>query len=225
MTKNDMLNYLQRKRIATAPVATAENNVSICRNKFNSARNKFKFRIGILGFLVIFNIFLKFLSMRNPSSEDNLNGRRWKLFYYSSYNGTPQLTYLGIILILLILLISLKIWKKKRYVDPAYNNLVNAEQVLNDAINDPNYINEAQSFPSEFYNYTDTYRLWRLIDEGRAISLQDAYNLLEKQHFYEDQLAIQEEIRSLQQDTAVAARATAVASTMTAYNTAKMNQH
>lgn len=129
------------------------------------------------------------------------------------------------ILISVILLIGLKIWKKKRHVDPAYNNLVNAEQVLNEAINDPNYINESQSFPSEFYNYTDTYRLWRLIDEGRASSLQDAYNLLEKQHFYEHQLSIQEEIRSLQQDPAAVARATATAATMTAYNTAKMNQY
>lgn len=220
MTKEEILNYLHRKRVATAPVATAENNLRVYRNRFELAKKKGNWLIGFLWFVVILFVLVLLYGLHKAAQNPMV-----QLQLFSHYEGKIELTILGYIVISVILLIGLKTWKKKRYVDPAYDNLVNAEQTLNEARNSSSYLDEAQSFPSEFYNYTDVYRLWRLVDEGRASSLQDAYNLLEKQHFYEDQLAIQEEIRSLQQDTAAAARATAVASTMTAYNTAKLNRY
>ncbi|ANW84564.1 hypothetical protein SanJ4206_0313c [Streptococcus anginosus] len=48
--------------------------------------------------------------------------------------------------------------------------------------------------------------------------MKEAYNVLENQHFQEDQLSVQEEIRSLQEDVARSARQAAASSTISAIN-------
>lgn len=114
-------------------------------------------------------------------------------------------------------------YKKTKWVQPATEVLTAARQRLDQERQNPNYINGAQGFPSEFYNYSEVYRLWKLVNENRATSLQEAFNLLEKQHFYEDQKSAQEEIVSLQQDIAASSRWNAAASTVTAFSTARIN--
>lgn len=81
------------------------------------------------------------------------------------------------------------------------------------------YVQGADGFPEKFYNYWDVLRLWNLVNENRATSLQEAFNLLETQHFQEDQLSMQAEMNRLQEDIATSSKITAVASTVTAFNT------
>ena len=71
-------------------------------------------------------------------------------------------------------------------------------------------------------------RLWKLVNENRARDLQEAFNILETQHFQEDQLAAQEEIKSLQEDIAASTHSAAVnsgiaavSSTISAFNSRK----
>ena len=80
------------------------------------------------------------------------------------------------------------------------------------------YVQGADGFPEKFYNYWDALRLWKLGNENRATSLQEAFNLLETQHFQEDQLSMQAEMNRLQADIATNSKI-AVASTVTAFNT------
>lgn len=116
----------------------------------------------------------------------------------------------GIIIFLLIRKVKIYLDSSK-IIEEERNNLAEAE-------GQKAYQDGLRGFPEKFYNYSDVYRLWKLVNEGRADSLREAYNLLETQHFYEDQAAVQEEIRNLQQDVASAGKTTAVASVVTAYN-------
>ncbi|WP_414734685.1 hypothetical protein [Carnobacterium divergens] len=118
--------------------------------------------------------------------------------------------------------VVLMLRKNNYWVKPASQALQESKQVFSQEANNPNYVNGSNSFPEEFYNYSDVYRLWRLINEGRAETLKEAYSLLEQQYFYEDQMSIQEEIKCLQQDIASAAKVSTVATTLTAVNTARI---
>ncbi|TWT10370.1 hypothetical protein [Streptococcus sp. sy004] len=60
------------------------------------------------------------------------------------------------------------------------------------AVNDSAYLEVKLGFPEKFYNYHDIYRLYKLIEEYRADSLKEAFNLLESQHFQENQQFYQE---------------------------------
>ena len=114
------------------------------------------------------------------------------------------------------------------YISPA-NEAIKKDQVaLQQELNDPFYQQEAKEFPEKFYNYWDVLRLWKLVNENRARDLQEAFNILETQHFQEDQLAAQEEIKSLQEDIAASTHSAAVnsgiaavSSTISAFNSRK----
>ncbi|KXU01367.1 hypothetical protein SCODD09_01390 [Streptococcus constellatus] len=115
-------------------------------------------------------------------------------------------------------------WRQTMRVQPAKTAVEEAQKLYNTEINQVEYIDGKKGFPEKFYNYSDTYRLYNLVEEGRALTLQEAYNLLETQQFQENQLSIQEETRALQQDIATSVRVTAVSSAITAYNTSKMSR-
>lgn len=106
-------------------------------------------------------------------------------------------------------------------IQPAEAELEQAQKLHNTEISQSGYINGKKNFPEKFYNYSDTYRLYKLVEEGRALTLQEAYNLLETQQFQENQLSIQEETRALQHDIASSARVAAVGSVISAFNTRK----
>lgn len=86
-------------------------------------------------------------------------------------------------------------------------------------MNDPIYQNGRKGFPEKFYNYWDALRLWNLVNENRARDLQDAFNILENQHFQESQMQIQAEIKSLQEDIAASSHRAAVNSGIAAAST------
>ena len=96
--------------------------------------------------------------------------------------------------------------KSLLYTNPAEKKLVEAQNILRQEKSKPDYINGSKNFPAKFYNYSDLFRLWNIINEGRAESLKEAYNLLETQQFQQDQMAIQEDIRRLQQETATTSK-------------------
>lgn len=124
--------------------------------------------------------------------------------------------------------IGLFVFKYLHYLSPT-NEVIQKDQAsLQQELANPVYQQEANGFPEKFYNYWDALRLWKLVNENRARDLQEAFNLLETQHFQEDQLAAQEEIKSLQADIAANAHATAVnsgiaavSSTISALNSRK----
>ncbi|MGR3741203.1 hypothetical protein [Companilactobacillus sp. DQM5] len=88
------------------------------------------------------------------------------------------------------------------YIMPANELVGKKKEELQVEIDNPVYQNGSKGFPEKFYNYTDAYRLYKLVEENRARDLQEAFNLLETQHFQEDQMSIQEEIKAMQQDIA-----------------------
>ncbi|PWG00021.1 hypothetical protein [Levilactobacillus bambusae] len=95
------------------------------------------------------------------------------------------------------------------YIMPANEAIQKDQADLQTELDNPIYQAGAKGFPEKFYNYSDAFRLWKLISENRAGDLQSAFNLLETQHFQEDQMSIQEEIKGLQEDIAENARKTA----------------
>lgn len=205
MNKQEILNYLAEKKRITAPVAVAESNVNKAEQNYEKTTKKWKAGIIVLGVCFAF----WFVGL--------LIGHDTNLFYLD-HNGSPQIGGLGGSLLFGALLAIVLYMKQNRYVKPADHKLAEALSALEQAKNNPDYQNGAKDFPAKFYNYYDIYHLWNFINEGRADSLKEAYNLLETHQFQQDQMAIQEEIRRLQQDTATASTVTAAASVVNAVN-------
>lgn len=83
------------------------------------------------------------------------------------------------------------------------------------------YLMEAQNFPIEFYDSYSINRLYQLIKEERATTLQEAFNLLENQLNTEYQNNLAEQNLASVQATERSTRVTAVSSTISAFNTSK----
>ncbi|MFC3927476.1 hypothetical protein ACVR05_00845 [Streptococcus caprae] len=192
MTKEEILNLLAEKRKLTAPVAVASKNLNQAQLVYNNAK---KFLQWLINSLLIWAILVLIVNVIDS----------W---------GNPMKSAIWFILAGGIYFARLKL-----KIEPAKLVLDEAQYAYNVAVNDPDYIAGAQGFPQKFYNYHDIYRLYQLISEGRAMTLPEAYNLLESQQFQETQLSIQEETRALQADIANSSRVTATASTITAFNT------
>ena len=206
MNKQEILNYLAEKKRITAPVAIAEDNANKAERNYEKATKKWKAGIIVLGVCFAFWFICGLLIARDTN------------LFYLDHNGSPQIGGLGGSLLFGALLAVLLYMKQNRYVKPADHKLAEALSALEQAKNNPDYQNGAKDFPAKFYNYYDIYHLWNFINDGRADSLKEAYNLLETHQFQQDQLAIQEEIRRLQQDTATASTVTAAASVVNAVN-------
>lgn len=207
MNKQEILNYLAEKKRVTASVAAAENRERKARMNYEKAVRKW--RVGIVILLILTVAYIWFCFTGDLG-----------LFYIDG-NGMPQAGGIGGLLLfggLSVLLLYIKI---NRYVKPADSEWAAARNNLQKARTNPEYQNGVRDFPAKFYNYYDISRLWNFINEGRAASLKEAYNLLETQQFQQDQMAIQEDIRCLNQEIAAASKVNAAASVITAYNTAK----
>ncbi|GAB6091846.1 hypothetical protein [Furfurilactobacillus curtus] len=94
----------------------------------------------------------------------------------------------------------------------ATRNLANEEQ-------QPDYQKGMQDFPQKFYSYWTIDRLIHLVQENRATTLQEAFNVAETQDFQHDQLAIQQENLAVSKSTNSAAKTSAIANVFTAMNT------
>lgn len=193
MNKQEILNYLSEKKRITAPVAAAEEQADQAQQTYMKAKKKW--RPGII-ILLIFAL-LEIYGFNKP----------WGDF----------LSILGFLFFggIAVFLIYRKI---THHIKPAEAKLAEANSILQRARSNPEYRNGSKDFPAKFYNYYDIYRLWNFINEGRAESLKEAYNLLETHYFQEDQLAIQEDIRRLQSETAAASKVTATASVINVVN-------
>ncbi len=207
MDKKEILDYLSEKKRLTAPVATAENHVKAAKQDYEKARKKWKWAINILVIFVI--LFIWYF----------LSGDR-RLFFFNEHH-TFQAGGLGGIILFGGILLFLLYVKNLRYINPAKSKLAEAQSILEQEKRKPDYRNGSKNFPEKFYNYSDLFSLWKIINEERADSLKEAYNLLETQQFQEDQMAVQEDIRRLQQETATASKVSAAASVVTAYSTAQ----
>ncbi|RYC98130.1 hypothetical protein [Facklamia hominis] len=193
MYKQEILNYLLEKRKITAPVAIAENNLLQAEKNLNKAKSKLQ---PAISFFILFGVGC--------------------IIYNLLDSGTIADSFLYLIAALAIHLIREKVW-----VAPAMLQLTEAQQLYESERSVNEYIEGVKGFPEKFYNYNDVYRLWKLIDEGRASTLPEAYNLLENQHFQEAQLSKQEEFAALQADIARNARIAANSSMISAINSFK----
>lgn len=204
MNKRELLDYLAEKKRITAPVAAAEEQADKAQQAYTTAVKKWRVIIVIL--LILAVAYLWFCTTGDLR------------FFYFDESGTIQAGGIGG-LVLFGGIAALLLYRKiTHYVKPAEAKLAEANRVLQQARNNPDYKNGAADFPAKFYNYYDIYHLWNFVNEGRAESLKEAYNLLETHQFQEDQMAIQEEIRRLQQETASASKVTAAASVVNAVN-------
>lgn len=185
MDRNELLNYLQEKRNATAGVANAQANLSSAKRSLSNAEDKWhKTILWVGGFGICAMIF----DILNNSLNDI-----WGALF------------------LLAIAAGLKYWKQVNYVKPAEGVVAQKRQELNAEYDAHTYKQGMNGFPKKFYNYADVYRLWNLVNENRATTLQDAFNLLETQQFQESQMEIQKQIRAAQEDIARNARIAAEA--------------
>ncbi len=207
MDKQEILNFLSEKKRVTAPVAAAEDSVDRAEKNYEMAKKKW--RGGIVILLILTLAYLRFCSKGN-----------FGLFYFNE-RGVIQAGGIGGLILfggLSALLLYIKI---TRYIKPAEHELANALSILRQAKDTPAYQNGAKDFSAKFYNYSDVYHLWNFINEGRAETLKEAYNLLETNQFQQNQMEIQADIRRLQQEIVTTSKVNAAASVITAYNTAK----
>ncbi|MDU6570190.1 MAG: hypothetical protein E6513_06850 [Lactobacillus johnsonii] len=194
MDRNELLNYLDQKRMETAGVAQAQQTLSDDKNRLENAKRKWRKTIIFLWILVGISFF-----GYNPSDPNSLGG----------------------ILFGAILPAGLMIFKYFKYIKPLNEQITKDQAKLNEELNNPVYQNGKNGFPEKFYNYGDVYLLWKLVSENRATTLQEAFNLLETQQYRANQMAIQEQIKAIQEDTARSAKIAAVASTVSAVNSAR----
>ncbi|MBZ4026573.1 hypothetical protein [Lactobacillus johnsonii] len=194
MDRNELLNYLDQKRMETAGVAQAQQNLSDDKNRLENAKRKWRKTIIFLWILVVIG---------------GLN------------NQTGDFFSLGDALVGSILPAGLMIFKYFKYIKPLNEQITKDQAKLNEELNNLVYQNGKNGFPEKFYNYGDVYLLWKLVSENRATTLQEAFNLLETQQYRANQMAIQEQIKAIQEDTARSAKIAAVASTVSAVNSAR----
>ena len=160
MTKEEMLDYLENKRNLTVGV----NNAAVAVNNAEHAREdmKFKYKAIYIGMVVVLPI-MAVVTAYAPLFVGPLVVGLWEF---------------AIPVIIVLRITSGR--KTKKAIRDARNNL-NAEY------NRPEYVGGQEGFPSKFYSYTAISKLMNLIQENRAASLQEAYNLLETQGIREVQ--------------------------------------
>lgn len=162
MTKEEMLDYLENKRKLTVGVNDAA--VDVNNAEYARAAMKSKYKAVYIGMVVVFLIMAV---------------APIKMMWW--YEPLEYLWEFAIPVI--IVLRNISGHKTKKAIRDARNNL-NAEY------NRPEYVGGQEGFPSKFYSYTAISNLMNLIQENRAASLQEAYNLLETQGIQEEQLRI-----------------------------------
>lgn len=79
---------------------------------------------------------------------------------------------------------------EEKYLQPFRDE---ANAIYQAEVNNPEHIISKQGFDSKFYNRNDLNRLWHLINDNRASTLQEACNLLEQQQYHEENLSISRE--------------------------------
>lgn len=136
-------------------------------------------------------------------------------------NGKVKYSLYNLLLITFLEEIQWKSRFNKLYIHLFNEQIAKDQAKLSEELDSPVYQNGKNRFPEKFYNYGDVYLLWKLVSENRATTLQEAFNLLETQQYRANQMAIQEQIKAIQEDTARSAKIAAVASTVSAVNSTR----
>jgi hypothetical protein len=193
--KEEILQYLQEKRNATAGVAMLQQKLQEAQMRVEVAEKKFRKTIIALWVLAIGTVL-------GMAGEGN---------------------HILLAIVLFSIAILLMVHKHKHYTMPAEQVKEQIQADLQNEMASSAYQTGRQGFPEKFYNYADILRLWQLVDENRARDLQEAFNILETQQYRENKLSMQEEIKGLQQDIAQSSRLTAISSTFSAYKLNELN--
>lgn len=107
---------------------------------------------------------------------------------------------------------------KHKKVTEAENDIAQIRSKLAQLKNQDEYRAGLDSFPSKFYNYALVSRLLNLVYEERALTLQDAYNILENQLHNEHQENLAEQNLRAVQNAETYARNASWAASISAFN-------
>lgn len=140
------------------------------------------------------------------------------LFLVGIYTGGLEGYELGLIILGIAVVLG---FLKYRKIKDSSQKVEALEKQLELQMSKPEYLSEAQNFPIKFYDSYSIDRLYQLIKEERATTLQEAFNLLENQLNAEYQNNLAEQNLASVQATERNARVTAVSSTISAFNTSK----
>lgn len=195
MNKVELLNVIDRKREATREVTRLERALNIALATEKQAKKQWNKRIGVLVFLT----FISMVELATPS--EFLNSLKWTLIF-------------GGIAAALIYAKITKIKESKAEV-------INLKNHLKDEMSRPEYLEGVKNFPTKFYDYYSLDRLYHLVNEERATTLQEAFNLLETQLHIEYQNNLAERNLATAEATERSARIAAVSSVVTAFNTSR----
>lgn len=146
MNREELLQFLEKKKVATAPVAAAEKSFRECQGRLNQAEAKWRKIIMIFAGLAAVWLLLGILG-------GDFNG------IYIDRHGNLQLGGLGGTMLWGAVAAALIFIKQKMYVSPAEEVYAEAAEALKIAKSNSDYMNEAKDFPEKFYNYSDIFTL------------------------------------------------------------------
>lgn len=126
-----------------------------------------------------------------------------------------------IISLILIIIGGLLSSTKFKHIWTSSQEIKHTEQCLEEKMAKSDYLDGLQDFPLKFYDYDSIYRLFMLIKEERASTLQEAYNILEAQLNAEHQHHLAEQNLLAIKVTERNARLIAITTTFTAYKVSK----
>ena len=188
MTKEEIISYLQAKQALTVDVQNARHDLSIARENFELLKRNYKNY-----FILLFVAGIVVPILMGFSTEFN-----WGIY------GVWLLVWWIVLIALIILRISQGIQAKSK--------ISAASQNLDHERNKPDYLSGMSGFPNKFYSYWTIDRLITLVEDTRATTLQEAYNIAENQDFQNDQLALQQQNLQVNRTTATMASIGAAAS-------------
>ncbi|KRL00515.1 hypothetical protein [Liquorilactobacillus capillatus] len=192
MSKEEILNYLDQKKALTADLQNARHDLYVANE--NSLATKKKSKKRLIWSLVVIAIV--------------------------SIVGTNSIIR-AILELACLALLGWVIVKWIQQGNQAKEQINTANQKIVDARNQPSYINGMKDFPEKFYSYWTIDRLMHLVQENRATTLQDAFNVAEAQDFQNDQLSLQQQNLAVAQSTNSMSKISAAANVFTAFNTRK----
>ncbi|MCH4123718.1 MAG: hypothetical protein LKH74_07785 [Levilactobacillus sp.] len=192
MTKEEIISYLTDKQQLTAKVQDLRHDIYVLQTQSDGVFNKYKKHRNIFVVVMLFILFM----------VDNVVAA-------------------GIILAILL---GGYIWLRMQRSAAQGKLNTQIDQVNQQIANEqaqPDYLAGLQDFPREFYSYWTIDRLIHLVQENRATTLQEAFNVAENQNFQNDQLALQQQNLAVAESTNSAAKVSAAANVFTAMNTRK----
>ncbi|MGX7030845.1 hypothetical protein ACWN8B_05730 [Vagococcus zengguangii] len=192
MDKNELLNYLLNQQKRTKVATKLEKTL---RNQKNvEADMKKKWNGTIYASIIVATLL--------------------RIMYYPYNNYMMFTTFLYVLGIGLFLL-------RRNKVQVCANKVSETEQLLKNEMSKPEYLEGLHNFPVKFYDFDSTYRLYNLVSESRANTLQEAFNLLELQLNAEYQNHLAEQNLKASEAAERNTRVSAITSVITAYNTSK----